>query len=232
MALVTGGVRGLGLAVARRMSRAGVRCHLTWRSSEERARDLEPEFPGRIHRAEHLDEAANGRLVRDVLARDGRLDHLVHAVGEFARAPLARTPLAAWRSLQASNVETALAVFSAARAALRETAGSVVFFGVSGTTRLKGRLETAAYAAAKSSLVVLARSLAREEGPFGVRVNVVSPGFVPHDAAEAGTALPPEIPLGRAGTLEELAEAAFWLASPEAGYVTGQNLEVDGGWAS
>jgi NAD(P)-dependent dehydrogenase (short-subunit alcohol dehydrogenase family) len=132
-----------------------------------------------------------------------------------------------------SNVTTAFHVFGAARPALRASRGCALFFGVAGLDALRGRRDTALYAAAKSALLVLVRSWALEEGPHGVRVNAVSPGVVPHAAADAMTldpALHARIPLGRAGTPEEIARAALFLCSDDARYTTGTDLAVSGGW--
>jgi 3-oxoacyl-[acyl-carrier protein] reductase len=98
---------------------------------------------------------------------------------------------------------------------------------------LRARRETAAYAAAKTALLVYARSLALEEASHGVRVNVVSPGLVPHADASEDTRDPERIarvPLGRATTADEVAGVVSWLCSNESALVTGQNVEVAGGW--
>jgi NAD(P)-dependent dehydrogenase (short-subunit alcohol dehydrogenase family) len=107
----------------------------------------------------------------------------------------------------------------------------MLFFGTAGLAGLGARAKTAAYGAAKSALLVLVRSLAKEEAPHGVRVNMISPGIVPHDGAHASTLdedLQARIPLGRAGTPEEIAEGVHFLTT--ARQVTGQDLGIDGGW--
>lgn len=233
VSLVIGGVRGLGLAAARRLSARGDRVHVTWRSSGELARGLEAELEGRVHRADALEEGELERLMAAVLERDGRLDHLVHAVGEYRTGTLEELEPAELRSLLASNVESAFLAFRAARAPLRSSRGCAVLFGCSGLAGLRAWRRTAAYAAAKSALLVLARSLAVEEAPHGVRLNVVSPGHVPHAHAAPDTRDPElwkRIPMGRPGEPAEVAEAVAFLCSPAAAYVTGADLEVAGGW--
>ena len=233
VALVTGGVRGLGLATARELAARGSRVHVVWRSSAALARELEPEFGTRLHRADLSVEGAARGLVERVLAIDGRLDQLVHAVGEFAAGRLDELEPGTLRALWSSNVESAAALFAAARPALRANRGAALFFGTAGLSGLRARRGTAAYAAAKSALCVLVRSWALEEAPFGLRVNLVSPGVIPHEHAALETldpALAARLPFGRPGTPEELARAAAWLVSREASYVTGTELEVTGGW--
>lgn len=233
VALVTGSARGLGLAVARRLRARGERVHVTWRSDGESARALRDEFGARAHRADLLDPEAARGLVQAVLARDGRLDHAVHAVGEYTSGPLETTSHADLRRLLASNAESAFLLFDALRPALRASRGRAVFFGTSGLAGFRARRTTAAYAAAKSALFVLVKGWALEEAPHGVTVNLVSPGHVPHAHAHPDT-LDEErlgrIPLGRPGTPEDVARAVAFLCSDEAAYTTGTELLVSGGW--
>jgi NAD(P)-dependent dehydrogenase (short-subunit alcohol dehydrogenase family) len=231
--LVTGGVRGIGLAVARALRERGDRVHVVYRSSHDLARELEREFPSRVHRADALDEGDLERVVAAVRERDGRLDHLIHAVGEYSSGALEQFEPADLRRMLASNVESSFLVFRAARAALRASRGSAVFFGCAGLDGLRARRQTAAYTASKSALLVLMRSLAVEEAAHGVRVNMVSPGQVPHEHASSDTRDPQlwsRIPLGRPGTPDDVARAVAWLASPASSYVTGADIDVAGGW--
>lgn len=233
VALVTGSVRGLGLAVARRLAQRGERVHVVYRHSRELAREREVEFPARVHQADLSQPRDAERLVAEVLARDGRIDHVVHAVGEYVHGPLAEVAFEDLRRMNQSNVESAFLLMQAVRGELRRTRGNVVLFGCAGLEGLRGRRETAAFSAAKSALLVLARSWAIEEAAFGVRVNVVSPGVIPHEHAAADTLAPErarKIPLGRAGRVEEVADAVAFLSSDAAGYTTGADLPVAGGW--
>jgi len=231
--LVTGGVRGLGLATARRLTARGDRVHVTHRSSDDLARELQAELPGRVHRSDALSAPDSEALVARILEREGRLDHVVHAVGEYVTGPLEELDPEDFQRMLRSNAESAFLIARSARAALRAARGSLVCFACAGLEGLRARRDMAAYAAAKSALVVLARSLAVEEAPHGVRVNVVSPGHVPHAHASPDTRDPElwkRIPMGRPGTPEEIADAVAWLTSRAARYVTGTNLEIAGGW--
>jgi NAD(P)-dependent dehydrogenase (short-subunit alcohol dehydrogenase family) len=236
VALVTGSAGGLGFAAAARLRDEGFRVHVVWRSSEARVPELEQGFAGRVHRADLCEVGAAVRLVEAVLAIDGELQHIVHAVGDYAEGSLAETESDTFRALFESNLFSARDLAEAARAPLRRAAesgadASMLFFGTAGLAGLGARVKTAAYGAAKSALLVLVRSLAKEEAPHGVRVNMISPGIVPHDGAHASTLdedLQARIPLGRAGTPEEIAEGVHFLTT--ARQVTGQDLGIDGGW--
>jgi len=231
--LVTGSARGLGLATARVLRARGDRVHVTWRSEGETALRLREEFGERAHRADLLVPSQAGELVRTVLALDARLDYAVHAVGEYVSGALEATPLPELTRMLRSNVESAYAFFDAVRPALRRTRGSAVFFGTSGLAGFRARRQTAAYAAAKSALLVLVKSWALEEAQHGVRVNLVSPGHVPHPGAHPDTLDEQRlerIPLGRPGTPEDVARAVAFLCSDEASYTTGAELLVSGGW--
>jgi len=233
VALVTGSARGLGLALARHLRARGRRVHVTWRTEGPVAEALRREFGPRAHRADLLARDDARALVDAVRALDGRLDEAVHAVGEYVSGPLESTTRADFARMLASNAESAFACFAAVRPALRATRGRAVFFGTSGLGGLRARRTTAAYAAAKSALVVLVRSWALEEGPHGVTVNLVSPGHVPHADAHPDTLearAHADIPLGRPGTPEEVARVVEFLLSEAGAYTTGCELTVDGGY--
>jgi 3-oxoacyl-[acyl-carrier protein] reductase len=233
VALVTGSVRGLGRAVARHLRGRGDLVHVVWRTPGPAAEASQVEFGDRSHRADLLHPGEIRDLVDDVVARDSRLDVLVHAVGEYTSGPLDSMPATDLRRMLASNVETAHLVLEATLPLLRARGGRAIFFGCGGLAGLRGRRTAAAYAAAKSALLVLVRSWAIEEAPHGVTVNMVSPGCIPHDDAHADTLDPARIasiPAGQAGTPEDVARAVEWLASREASYTTGTDLQVGGGW--
>lgn len=229
VALVTGSARGIGLGVARDLTARGWRTHVVWRTTG--GEELEERFPGRVHRADLEDEQDCRRVVGEVLECDGRLDGVVHAVGEYLTGPLEGLAAADFTDLFRNNVASAFLLTTATRQALRESGGSWVFFGSAGVESLRARKMAAAYTAVKTALLVFMRSLAQEEVPWGVRANMVSPGLVPHADASSDThELAREVTSGRPGQAQDVANAVAWLLSDEARHVTGQNLDVAGGW--
>jgi len=193
--------------------------------------ELEERFPNRVHAADVTVQSDCRRLIEEVLERDGRLDGVVNAVGEYESGPLEGLPAGDSTRLLQSNLGSSFLLVEAARQALRETGGSYVLFGCAGAETLRARREAAAYVASKTALLSFMRSLALEEAPHGVRANMVSPGIVPHDHASADThELASRVPLGRPGRPGDLAQSVAWLLSAEFAHVTGQNLDVAGGW--
>ena len=210
--------------------------HVVWRSSEELVPALAERFPGRVHQADLCEEGAAQSLVDEVLGVDGELQHVIHAVGDYEEGPLSAMGSKELRRLFESNLFSAMSLAESSRSVLRAVAAeghdsSLTFFGTAGLDGLRARTRSAAYAAAKSALLVFVRSLAKEEASHGVRVNMISPGVVPHDAAHSST-LDPElqakIPLGRPGTPSEIAAGVHFLTTSR--QVTGQDLGIDGGW--
>lgn len=234
VALITGSARGLGLACARRFAERGERVHVVYRTKNADTAALVGEFGPRVHQADLTRAEDVERVVTEVLARDGSIDHAVHAVGEFVTGPLAEISTADFRRMFLSNTESAFLFARAVLPALRTSRGQLVLFGAAGVDGLRARREAAAYMAAKTALVVLAKSLAREEAVHGVRINVVSPGVVAHAHADPDTfdkVAQGKVPLASGpGEPRDIAAAVAWLCSDEARLVTGADLEVAGGF--
>ena len=232
--LITGSARGIGFELAQQFQDRGDKVHVVWRTDEDRGAELYEQFDARTHRCDLADPEQALLLGERIFQIDGKLDHVVHCVGDYHEAPLEDTEPEDWHALLQSNLMTSVHLMDGLREPMREQGfGSIVFLTCAGVSGYKARRKCAAYAAAKSALHSYARSLAITEAPHGIRVNTIAPGLIPHEDAHAATrdpALQEAVPMGRAGTLDDVAHAAVWLSSPHSSYAVGVELCVSGGW--
>ena len=236
-ALVTGGSRGIGRATATLFGRLGARVALSYardrEAAESAARDASgPGGPARALRADLAEPGAAAGLVAAAVEALGGLDILVVNHGIWRRAPLAQLDAAAWRETIDVNLTSAAALCRAAAAAM-PPASTIVL--VSSTAGQRGEANYGHYAASKGGLLALGKSLSLELAGAGIRVNSVAPGWVVTDMSRAalegpeGPAALAKIPLGRAGTPEEIAGPIAFLASELVSYLHGEVLCVNGG---
>jgi 3-oxoacyl-[acyl-carrier protein] reductase len=228
-ALVTGGSRGIGSAIARQLAAAGASVVVGYRAGADEAEELAAEIGGRAVQADVSapDEAA--RLVEEA----GDLDILVNNAGLTRDGLLARMSDDDWRTVIETNLSS---VFYTCRAVtrpmMRKRAGAIV--NVSSIVGVHGNGGQANYAASKAGIIGFTKSLARELGSRGVRANVVAPGYVKTRLTdvlpeEATQAMLTSTPLGRLGEPGDVASAVRFLCSDEASFITGEVLLVDGG---
>jgi NAD(P)-dependent dehydrogenase (short-subunit alcohol dehydrogenase family) len=225
--LVTGAGGGIGGATAALFARAGA--HVV--ASDLPGRDGPPGTE-----TASCDLSAPGAaaaLVDRVVAARGGLDGLVHAAGITRDAMLWKMPDADWSKVLAVNLDAAFHLLKAAVPALRARGGGAVVL-VASINGERGKRGQANYAASKAGLIALGKTAALESGRFGIRVNLVAPGWIDTPMTAS---IPPEFrqravdetALGRVGTPDDVARAALFLCSDLARHVTGQVLRVDGG---
>jgi 3-oxoacyl-[acyl-carrier protein] reductase len=236
-ALVTGGNRGIGRAVALLLARAGADVGITYRSRKAEADQVAAEIGamGRtawVGGGDLADEAIAERLAGDCHGRLGRLDFFIGNAGIWPveETPLRAMALARWRETMAANLDS---IFTSTRAALqRMDSGAVVL--VSSTAGQRGEAFHADYAATKGAMISLVKSLALECAPR-ITVNAVAPGWVdtemsaPAYAAGGSARIAASIPLQRIATAEDIAGPILFLCSDLARHVTGEILNVNGG---
>ena len=245
IAIVTGAAQGLGFGIARRLAQDGARVVLVdvAESVHGAAAEIGPEAVARV--CDVADSSAVDRLVAEAVEQHGQIDVMVANAGIGGGAPIVDMTDEAFRRIIAVNLEgTFYCCRAAARAMIPRRSGAIVTVGsIFGRDTPAG---SAAYGAAKAGVVALTQAAARELGPHGIRVNCVSPGHMAtemHWAAlrrradatgqlfeEVREAVRASVPLGRHGTAEELAAVVAFLVSPDAGCVTGQTINVDGGF--
>lgn len=238
VALVTGGSRGIGRAVARRLARLGAHVALTYVANQHAAEETVRLITDEDGSAETLqfdvaDAERTATSIADLVDRRERLDVLINNAGINIDTLILRMKPEDWDRVLAVNLRGAFnCTKAAARAMVRARYGRIV--NVSSVIGEMGNAGQGAYAAAKAGLIGFGKSMARELAPRSITVNTVSPGFIETEMVER---LPEGvraeylkiIPAGRLGTAEEVAAAVAFLVQPEAGYITGQVLSVNGG---
>jgi len=234
VAIVTGGTRGIGAALSRRLAKAGTRVVAVYRGDTAAAAALAAESEQiDVRQVDIADPEACATLVTSVIADHGRLDHLVNNAGLLLEARSTDTSVADWDRIVSVNLSAAFHLSRAAIPAMREARyGRIV--NVSSVTAVVGSPSEAAYGASKAGLHGLTRSLAREVARAGITVNTVVPGVFETDMTRAmpektQEAIRKMIPLGRRGDPDELAAAIEFLLGDTGGYCTGSVLTVDGG---
>jgi NAD(P)-dependent dehydrogenase (short-subunit alcohol dehydrogenase family) len=240
VALVTGGTRGIGLAIARALGEAGARVVVSGRSLKHEAkRELEG-IAFDFLAAEMLDEKAPDKLISEVLTKAGRLDILVNSAGIAIHGDSGDYPEETWRNIMTINVD---AVFRCCRAALApmRRQGSGVILNVGSISGIVSNIpqNQVAYNSSKAAVHMMTKSLASEVAAENIRVNAVAPGYVETDLSRGGIENPEWFPIwrgmtpmGRVGQPDEVAAAALFLCSEASSYVTGEVLVVDGGYTT
>ena len=221
VAIVTGGVSGIGAAIAARFAAEG---------AEVVAADLAEGAPWLV---DVSDEGSCTELARAVMARHGRIDCLVNSAGIGSDIPFLETTAAQFDRIIAVNLRGS---FLIGQACARMMVAGAVIVNIASVSGLRGSTGRSAYGASKGGVITLSQVMAAELAPRGIRVNVLAPGPIDtplvariHDA-EMRAAYGRLVPMQRYGSPEEVAGAALYLCGPDASYVTGHVLAVDGGF--
>jgi 3-oxoacyl-[acyl-carrier protein] reductase len=237
LAFVTGASRGIGRAIALELGRRGARVVGT-ATSAAGAQAISDAFAaagvqGRGVVLDVADAASVDACLKAVETQDGTPSILVNNAGVTRDGLLVRMSAEDWQVVIDTDLS---AVYRTCKAVLRgmmkARRGRIV--NIASVVGVMGNAGQANYAAAKAGMIGFSKSLAREVGSRGITVNVVAPGFVVTDMTDAlgeaaRTALLGQVPLGRLGSAEDIAHAVAFLASPQAGYITGETLHVNGG---
>jgi 3-oxoacyl-[acyl-carrier protein] reductase len=238
--LVTGGSRGIGRAIALAAAREGARVAVNYVSRPDSAQEVVAEIQtmGREAMAVMADVAVTSQvesMVSLVVERFGGVDVLVNNAGITRDSLLLRMKEQDWDSVLASNLKSVYNCTKAiSRIMIRERRGRII--NIASAVALTGNAGQANYCAAKAGIIGFTKAMARELASRSVTVNAVAPGFIETDMTQALTleqreAILKQVPLGRYGAPQDVANAVVFLASDAASYITGQTIVIDGGLA-
>jgi 3-oxoacyl-[acyl-carrier protein] reductase len=238
VALITGGVRGIGRAVTTALAGKGWTVAACYRKSEKEAVALESELRAGgvralILRADVSDYDAAKNLVQRVEQEYGRIDALINCAGAYRRVHLMQESIEGWHDMFNNNLHPVFYMVRAVSPGMMERKwGRIVSFSMVNADQQAGQPYVTAHYIAKAGVLVLTRSFAKILAPHGITVNAISPGFiesggVPQDEISR---MLPGIPAGYLGTPEDAAAAVCYLLSDEARYVNGANIQLSGAW--
>jgi 3-oxoacyl-[acyl-carrier protein] reductase len=235
IALVTGASRGIGAAVAQRLCADGARVIGTATTAEGAARISEAlgACGGRGAVLDVASQASIDALIAEIESREGAVGILCNNAGITRDTLLLRMKQEDWDAVLQTNLASVFRLSKAVlRGMMKARKGRII--SIASVVGLTGNAGQANYAAAKAGIVGFSKSLAREVGSRHITVNVVAPGFIDTDmtralSEEQRAGLSTQIPLGRLGLPADIASAVAFLASPEAAYITGETLNVNGG---
>ncbi len=237
IAIVTGSGKGIGRAIARRLAQDGVTVVVNYQRDAAAANETLAQVQALATRSIAIQadvarpEGAK-QLVDETLRAFGRIDILVNNVGPFLVKSIVDTEIDEWRQMIDGNLSSAFYCIKYTLSAMRaQKSGHIINLGSLNAENVRGAPTTTAYNAAKSGLVVLTKSIARSEARYGIRCNIVNPGFIETYATTDvdRREMPSLIPLGRLGKPEDIAETIGFLISDKASYINGAVLNVHGG---
>ena len=239
VAIVTGGSRGIGEAIALKLAESGAHVAFTYVSSDEKAKALEEKLQSfgvkaKAYKSNAADFGECEKMVNDVVKEMGTVDILVNNAGISKDNLLLRMTPEQWDDVMATNLKS---VFNMTKQVIRPMMkarrGSII--NMSSIIGIRGNAGQSSYAASKAGIIGFTKSIAAELGSRNIRCNAIAPGFVETDMThylkegEAAKSFLDKIPLGRFGKAEEVANVTLFLASEMSSYITGQVLSTCGG---
>ncbi len=238
VALITGASRGIGEAIALKFAEHGAHIAFTYLSSEERAKALEEKLAAngiraKAYKSDAGDAKAAETLAAEVSKEFGTIDICVNNAGISRDNLLLRLTPEQWDEVMAANLKSVYALTrQVIRPMIKARKGSII--NMSSVVGIMGNAGQSAYAASKAGIIGFTKSIAQELGSRNIRCNAIAPGFIETDMTHylkdgGGEQWFSQIPLGRFGKPEEIADVALFLASDMSAYVTGQVLAADGG---
>ncbi|MEO8720701.1 MAG: 3-oxoacyl-[acyl-carrier-protein] reductase [Ginsengibacter sp.] len=239
VAIITGGSRGIGEAIALKFAENGAHIAFSYVSSDEKAKALEEKLhafgvKAIAYKSDAADFEASEKMVNAVMNDLGNVDILINNAGVSKDNLLLRMTPAQWDEVMATNLKSVFNMTKQViRTMMKSRKGSII--NMSSIVGLRGNAGQSSYAASKAGIIGFTKSIAAELGSRNIRCNAIAPGFVETDMTsylnegEAAKSFLNKIPMGRFGSPEEIADVALFLASDMSAYVTGQVISVCGG---
>ena len=238
VAVITGGARGIGRAIALRLAASGWSVAICYRTSEREAEETVEAIKkagtrGLAVQADVSDPEAALRLVREVEKTWGRIDALINCAGPYHRVPLLEETLEGWHAMFSNNLHPVFYLSRLVAPGMIERKwGRIITFSMANADQLVAQPQVTAHYIAKAGVLILTRTLARVLAPHGITVNAISPGFIASGSAPAEelAAMEKRIPAGHVGTVDDAVAVVNFLLSDEAAYVNGANVHLSGAW--
>ncbi|MCP9460483.1 MAG: SDR family oxidoreductase [Nitrospira sp.] len=238
VALITGGAKGIGRAIALDLASKGWKIAFCYRTSEAEAQATASGITERGGlalpiRCDVSDPAAAKRLAAQVEETWGRIDALINGAGPYHRVNLFEETVEGWNEMFDGNLHPIFYLAQAVAPGMKaRKSGRIINFSMANADQMVAQPDVTAHYIAKAGVLILTRTLAKLLAPHGITVNAISPGFI-----DSGSAPPSElaavvkrIPAGYIGTVEDVVAVVRYLLSDDARYVNGANIQIGGGW--
>ncbi|MBI2361220.1 MAG: SDR family oxidoreductase [Deltaproteobacteria bacterium] len=238
VALITGGAKGIGRAIALDLAERGWSVAICYRNSAKEGQEVvesarQKGAKGWALQCDVSDAGAAQAMVKEIEREWGRIDVLINCAGPYHRVNLLEESLEGWHSMFDTNLHPAFYLSRAVAPGMIERKwGRILCFSMANADQLIAQPQLTAHYIAKVGLLVLSRSLARVLAPHGVTVNAISPGFIDSGSApkEELAGMAKRIPAGYVGAVEDAVAVVRFLLSDEARYINGANIHLSGGW--
>ncbi len=241
VALITGGARGIGRAIAMQLARDGWAIAICYRTSQDAAQHTIQAIQAIQSTDDHIllvqcdvsDADAAKALVEQVHGTWKRIDALINCAGPYHRVPLLQETVEGWNAMFQNNLHPVFYLSREIAEGMKERRwGRIINFSMANADQMIAQTHVTAHYIAKAGVLILTRSLAKTLGPYEITVNAISPGFIDSGSAptEELSTMVKRIPAGYIGDVSDTVSAVKFLLSDEARYVNGTNIHVSGGW--